>query len=173
LIHRDIKLSNILITAKELAIAKISDFGTIAQAKLKITNTRGTDLYLSPERMVEEDYDHKSDIWSLGIVMYQLVSGDSYPFDVKKSLTNIVLIHTAITANKRKQLPPQVSNEFSTLIWKMLEVDPTNRVSANDILNTSIVYDKANALSKIVLSDPKSKEIILNQLSTLPIHTQW
>jgi serine/threonine protein kinase len=81
-------------------------------------------LYLSPERIDEEDYDYKSDVWSLGILMHQLVSRDLYPFNAK-SLKNIVHISKAIESNNRKQFPSQISQDFSTLIWKMLEVDPS------------------------------------------------
>jgi len=85
IIHRDIKPSNILINSK--GYVKIGDFGTsknfhkIENPESIIENTLvlGTEEYMAPEILNHEMYSYKSDIWSLGIVLYELATG-KYPF---------------------------------------------------------------------------------------------
>lgn len=81
IIHRDVKPSNIIVTNEN--VAKIVDFGLArvvasASATQSISST-GTLPYMSPEQILGETIDHRSDIWSLGVIVVQMIAG-SHPF---------------------------------------------------------------------------------------------
>merc|ERR1712125_169246 len=81
LLHRDIKPENIL--HKASGEVKLTDFGISKEltmtADVAVT-FMGTVTYMSPERCMGEDYGYKSDIWSVGMVLFELASG-KYPFE--------------------------------------------------------------------------------------------
>lgn len=131
IIHRDIKPSNIIINNPTENKLKIADFGFGKVLKGNLAYSAvGTPLYMSPEIVQGLGYDAKSDIWSLGCVMYELASLElAFPAETEAELAKKVLTKTPAP------LPAHFSKDLTTLIFSMMTKDPTKRPSAQDILD--------------------------------------
>jgi len=131
MVHRDLKPGNLFVVQKldGSPSVKILDFG-IAKVVLPVdfdltstANIMGSPAYMSPEQLRSaKNVDARSDIWSLGIVLYELVTGDK-PFD-GESITDLAL---AITTEAPKPMPRNVPTGFIEVVWKCLEKDVANR----------------------------------------------
>lgn len=131
IIHRDIKPSNIFITYD--GRLKLGDFGV--SKVLEHTNDAaftliGTPLYMSPEVCNNESYTYKSDIWSLGCVLYELCTFTK-PFWAE-SFAGLAL---KILNHRPETLPEAYSNEMKRLVFWLLEKKPENRPSARELLS--------------------------------------
>jgi len=129
-IHRDIKSANIMITRD--GHAKIMDFG-LAKAAGSTMQTKsgavmGTAAYMSPEQGRGECVDERTDIWSLGIVLYEMLSGQ-LPF---KGGTLASLIYAAVHTEPRplKDISSAIPNEVDSTVRKALAKNPDDRYSS-------------------------------------------
>lgn len=127
IVHRDIKPSNIMITKNN--IVKITDFGIAKVAgSTKLTRTgtgAGSLLYMSPEQIRGKDIDNRSDLYSVGVTLYQCLTGRT-PFEAETDYE--------IMTGHLEQAPPPPSEfrsglpiQFETLILKSLEKKPEKR----------------------------------------------
>jgi len=129
IVHRDVKPSNLMITAD--GPVKILDFGV---AKLQggegLTRTGsvvGTPAYMSPEQMRGDDVDERTDLWSLGVVIYEMVTGRR-PFrgDQETALREAILYATPERLAVRRS---EVSAELDRLVAGLLTKDPAARTA--------------------------------------------
>ena len=129
IIHRDIKPENILISNETI---KLADFGwSIHQRSNKIRTTFcGTAEYMPPEVINEQPHIPSSDLWCLGILIYELCSGET-PFTAK---TNPEIFHK-IKHLKMKKYPDYFSNEVKDLIGKLMKISPKDRITIQEVKN--------------------------------------
>ena len=128
IIHRDIKPENVLLG--DNLVAKLTDFGwsNYMQEDEKRQTVCGTPIYLAPEIIKEEGHDEKVDIWCIGVLLFELITGN-VPFqgnDIDTLKENI--LHLRIS------WPKDINIDAKNLIKKILKLDPNSRISLEEML---------------------------------------
>ena len=138
IIHRDIKPQNIFLTASNRI--KLGDFGVSAQLlstfKYAITSA-GTIEYCSPEIVNGELHNFKTDMWSLGVTFYQLLSG-RLPFEAM----NRYAVIPKIVEGKFEEIKGR-EGEFVNTIYSLINLNPKERPSAAEILQKNFIKKRA------------------------------
>lgn len=130
IVHRDLKPQNILMNRKR-TILKLSDFGISKElgTKSAASTVIGTPNYLSPEVCESRPYNQKSDMWSLGCVLFELLqlerafNGENLPAIVMK-----------ITQGKLKKMGDHVSEEVKKIVYNLLQTNETKRSDIAELL---------------------------------------
>lgn len=135
--HRDIKPANILINSN--GVAKLADFGISKSELDSVSQSKGfapgTTRYLSPECVQGKCYDFNSDIWALGVMLYECATGHHpfIPSNQNEEDSNLHLL-SSIMMDDIPPLPEKFSNEFNDFISSCLIKDPKMRPSEDDLL---------------------------------------
>ena len=145
IIHRDLKPDNIMLTeASDKGKIKIMDFGLskILGKKEKTVDGFGTLTFVSPEVLIRKPYNKEIDIWSIGVILYLLMSGD-LPFDdeeddEQKIAKSIVFNEVEFPQKKFGNKSKEVIN----LIKKCLTKEPKNRIKIDEIIKSDWIQSQ-------------------------------
>ena len=150
IIHRDIKPENILLG--ENGLVKLCDFGWAKELTINKRSTFcGTMEYMAPEIVESEKYDFSVDVWSLGILLYELIMGHS-PFRAERDANIMVKIKLHdLVFDKNKN----ISTECINLINGLLDPNPTNRLKLKDIFNHCFIKKYSKEANQGIFSPRK------------------
>ncbi|XP_063791575.1 serine/threonine-protein kinase 36 isoform X2 [Pseudophryne corroboree] len=155
ILHRDMKPQNILL-GKDGTV-KLCDFGFARELSLDtlmVRSIKGTPLYMSPELVLERPYDHRSDLWALGCIVYELLVGTP-PF-----YTHSIFQLVSIITQQPVRWPRGVSAELKDFLQGLLTKDPSLRLSWPALLRHPFIKDKV-----IVLEDGSASSPFTSPLS--------
>jgi len=143
-IHRDIKPANLFLAKRdEELVVTLLDFG-VARVKQELTTESftltstglmlGTPLYMSPEQVVgAKDLDHRTDLWALGVVLYELLAGTT-PYTDHETLGALLVAICSKPAKPLRDHVPGVSEATASICTRALALDPMKRYQAADEL---------------------------------------
>ena len=160
MMHRDIKPANILFHD---GVTKIADFGfakligSEAKTTKQLHTNLGTPLYMAPEILINKEYSFKCDIWSMGMVLYEMLTGElpwtAYStFELVKKITKQPI-----------QFPEYISKECQNLIMSMLKLDEAERIDWKEILKHPAIAGRSSSDSveeKSEETKPKKKSTV-------------
>lgn len=162
--HRDIKPDNILFKD---GILKISDFGFAKElyTNSDISNTFcGSPLYMAPEILLQQPYSNKSDIWSLGIMIYSIIYND-HPCSNVTNVYNLIKFYESSSPIKFPYT--KYSVEIIDLLRKMLVYDVNKRIGWNELFSYQYINEiyKSFNINKIIPSSISFSDNISDMVS--------
>ncbi|KAE9339431.1 hypothetical protein PR003_g11011 [Phytophthora rubi] len=131
IMHRDLKPANIFLTLK--GVVKVGDLGLgryLSENTVEARSKVGTPLYMSPEVLRGESYDWKSDVWSMGCILYELAMLRS-PF--KSEGLNLVGLFQKINKGYYEEIPEVYSDHLRGLVKRMISLTAADRPSVQEV----------------------------------------
>jgi len=159
--HRDLKSANIFLSKD--GTAKLGDMNVSKVAKKGLLYTQtGTPYYASPEVWKDQPYDRKSDIWSLGCVIYEAITLKP-PFRAE----DMQGLYKRVLKGQYPKIPSIFSSELAQIVKLMIQVDPKQRPDCRQILSLPVVKSKCDRLfPESFLEEPGPP---MNLLSTIRV----
>jgi serine/threonine-protein kinase len=139
-IHRDLKPANVLVNDEGLL--KIVDFGVAAAAAsgdTQLTKTGyviGSPKYMAPEQILGKKVDETADIYSVGVIMYEMATG--FPPYSRGDHMSVMYQHVQGKAKQCQEVNPNIPDEFAAVIAKAMSVDKTKRFQSMEELNEAL-----------------------------------
>lgn len=149
-IHRDVKPANVLLTSTDRA--RLSDFGLsmMAEAKDETGQVRGTPHYMSPEQAQGKRLDFRTDLYSLGVMLYECTTG-SLPY-TGQSLA-VIAQHVNAEPSPPRSRNPGISRELEALTLGLLAKEPSNRPSSGQSVAEALRGELSRGVTSIATSE--------------------
>ncbi|EAY08972.1 AGC family protein kinase [Trichomonas vaginalis G3] len=151
-VHRDIKSANLLLCAPDLV--KIGDLGisTILHSHQFAKTQIGTPLYLAPEIWRRRPYDAKCDMWSLGVVLYEMLNF-SFPFIANSTEE----LGRRILAGRIGPIRNGYSSEIQNIVNLLLQTNPDNRPSSEELMNMPCIKNRMHLIASLL---PEEQQLL-------------
>ena len=160
ILHRDLKSANVFLYKN--GDAKIGDLNVSKVTRAGVGHTQtGTPYYASPEVWNDSPYDNKSDIWSLGCVLYEMITLKP-PFRAQ----DMEGLYKRVIKGQYSRIPERFSNDLFQIIQFLLQVNPKLRPSCEQILNHPIIQKRIEYF-KSILGDKDNSNNAGNNKSLL------
>lgn len=168
IVHRDIKPQNIVLT-RNMTQAKVTDFGIAKMSSAATITTLGSSTigsvhYFSPEHAKGGYTDEKSDIYSLGIVMYEMATG-KLPFNAE-SPVSVALKQIQEEPTMPKDINPEIPDSLNSIILKAMAKNTTDRYQSATALLEDLISAKTNPDQKFLKSN---SDISTSATQVIPI----
>ncbi|KAM3140647.1 hypothetical protein pb186bvf_007245 [Paramecium bursaria] len=159
IIHRDIKPQNILMRSRHNSVdLVICDFGLATQFQ-KLNQSCGTPGFIAPEMLRGELYDYKVDVYSLGVLLYLLITG-KYPFESNNTMEKLNKNYDAIYDFNTLLKSTNISSEGIYFITQCLQSNPTFRITSKEALRHEW-FMKKDLRSQFSLSSQSFEQILV------------
>jgi NIMA (never in mitosis gene a)-related kinase len=155
IMHRDLKCANTFLTKE--GTLKLGDLNVSKIVKMGMVYTQtGTPYYASPEVWGDKPYNYKSDIWSVGCILYELCALRP-PFKG----TSLENLYKNVIKGVYDPIPSIYSKDMMTVVGLLLQVNPSNRPDCDTILSNEIVKKRLQTLKKPLSTDVGEKPQLL------------